>query len=721
MAQASFNQPNSEDPGAEPVSEETVKLDARGQQEGRDLSRQAARPPATVPGYQILKPLGQGAFGSVWLAREQNTGKLVAIKFYLHRRGLDWSLLSREVEKLAVLYTSRNIVGLLGVGWTSEPPFYIMEYLENGSLEHLLAEGPLPAAEAVRMTLGVLHGLIHAHGSGILHCDLKPANILLDQEFEPRLCDFGQSRLSYEQDPALGTLFYMAPEQADLRAVPDARWDVYALGALMYHMACGHPPHKSEENERLIRNARKLDDRLAVYRRILCQSSKPVEHRKLPGMDKRLAEVIERCLRVDPEKRFPNSQAVLDALELRERTRSRRPLIALGFVGPLLLLLLMIFMVGNLMRNAVQTAHYSVSERALKSNALSSRILARSLEQELEARGRELAEVAADPELRDLIERLEPDLDQNRQALNEFLNAKRDASQSHVQRDEQDLSWFMTDADGFQRWRSPWSDKTIDHRYAHRDYFHGLGADLADREASYAPIQDVHISIAFRSEAVPVYMVAITVPVWDAEGKRVIGLLGRTQELGRLQRYYGRRMESKGDSQVRIIALVDRRADWRLLDHPWMTREHLTDHGEQLEDLRLDETAIANLQGVYGTPEKPLAENVEFAIDHYQDPVGQIQEDGTEAYRGVWLAAVCPIGETGWFAVVQEPREQAYRPVEDMRRGLVKSGWWAIGLCFSLIGVLWFFVIRAVTARSVRLVGRVDDGDRTLKPRTGVD
>ncbi|MCH7688351.1 MAG: serine/threonine protein kinase, partial [Planctomycetes bacterium] len=226
-----------------------------------EMSRRGEEAPASIPGYRILRCLGEGAYGSVWLAREQNTGRKVAIKFYTHRRGLDWSLLNREVEKLAVLYTSRHIVRLLEVGWDSDPPFYVMEYLENGSLMSSLAEGPLAAHEAVRIVKSVLKALIHAHGSGILHCDLKPANVLLDANFEPRICDFGQSRLTDEQQPALGTLFYMAPEQANLDAVPDARWDVYALGALLYSLLCGAPPHRTPENERLISSTETLKER----------------------------------------------------------------------------------------------------------------------------------------------------------------------------------------------------------------------------------------------------------------------------------------------------------------------------------------------------------------------------------------------------------------------------------------------------------------------------
>ena len=99
----------------------TLSQDADSIRKSLDMSSLVSEAPSVVPGYRILKPIGEGKYGSVWLAREQNTGKHVAIKFYTHRRGVDWSLLGREVEKLAVLYTSRNIVGLLAVGWDNDP------------------------------------------------------------------------------------------------------------------------------------------------------------------------------------------------------------------------------------------------------------------------------------------------------------------------------------------------------------------------------------------------------------------------------------------------------------------------------------------------------------------------------------------------------------------------------------------------------------------------
>jgi serine/threonine protein kinase len=218
-------------------SDPTQQQSHEEQRRSVQLSLQRTRPPTEVPGYETARFLGSGAYGEVWVGMDQNTGRRVAIKFFHHRSGVDWQLLSREVEKLVFLSADRYVVQLLEVGWEAEPPYYVMEYVDSGSLADLLRErGALPVGEAVELFRETAVGLMHAHGKGVLHCDLKPANILLDQDHKPRLADFGQSRLSHEQTPALGTLFFMAPEQADLEAVPDARWDVYALGALLYCM-----------------------------------------------------------------------------------------------------------------------------------------------------------------------------------------------------------------------------------------------------------------------------------------------------------------------------------------------------------------------------------------------------------------------------------------------------------------------------------------------------
>src|ERR1700761_5195748 len=124
-------------------SEPTLPQTADQVERSKERSLAHARPPLEVPGYAAERFLGAGAYGEVWVARDLNTGRRVAIKFYTHRGGLDWSLLSREVEKLSFLFGDRYVVQLFGVGWEAEPPYYVMEYLDHGSLADRLKQGPM--------------------------------------------------------------------------------------------------------------------------------------------------------------------------------------------------------------------------------------------------------------------------------------------------------------------------------------------------------------------------------------------------------------------------------------------------------------------------------------------------------------------------------------------------------------------------------------------------
>lgn len=691
-----------------PKPGDTERQDEAALAKSRSLSQRRA-PAVSVPGLTILRCLGEGAYGSVWQAREKNTGKLVAVKVYSHRGGLDWSLLSREVEKLAILYTSRNVVGLLKVGWDSDPPYYVMEYLERGSLAALLADGPLSARESVRIVKGILAALVHAHGSGILHCDLKPANVLLDADLEPRLCDFGQSRLSYEQTPALGTLFYMAPEQADLRAVPDARWDVYGLGAVLYHLLCGVPPHRTPEAERRIELSASLDERLAEYRQLVRDGAKPSAHRRMRGVDRRLAEIVDRCLEPDPAKRFANAQAVLDAFDQRERSQSFRPLLALGGLGPVLLMVALGMFYLDSMRDAVDSATRNVTTRALESDVLSVEILARSVAREIDKRTAELEEVAADPILANTIHSAAARDWSERTELRLLLaQAKSRADQAYRRLGlNRDGSWYLTDHRGFQRWREPQEEKTFDKNFSYRDYFHGLG-DQFDEDtvpSDIQPISKPHVSLSYKSQATGLNMVSLTVPVWDEKHERVIGVLGRSMELAQLLSPYvpGRHRDAEAEEEVdstRKIVLIDDR-NWQLLDHPWISEKRRDEPAqEEVPALRLSDETIVQLRPT-SRPGEPTAASVVIQMRDYLDPVGEFDP---QQYGGEWLAAFCRVGDTGWFAIVQERKSAVLRPVAAMASRLRRDGAWALIISGVLIGTLWLVVLRGLKERSERPV-----------------
>ncbi|HEV3344541.1 MAG TPA: serine/threonine protein kinase, partial [Pirellulales bacterium] len=480
----------------------------------RERSLQPTRPPLQVPGYRAERFLGAGAYGQVWVAIDTNTGRRVAIKFYLHRGGLDWNILTREVERLALLFADRYVVQLIEVGWDSDPPYFVMEYLDHGSLADRLNAGPLPTPEAIELFRDVAVGLVHAHGKGILHCDLKPANVLLDQDALPRLADFGQSRLSHEQTPSLGTLFYMAPEQADLQAVPDARWDVYALGALLYAMLTGEPPYRNEQAVAEMQRAGSLEEQLVRYRRSIEQSPRPKAHRRVPGVDRALSDIIHRCLAVDPHKRYANPQAVLDALYLRNARRARRPLLVLGLIGPMILLGIASFFGYNVFETSLSDSRDALTYRVLESDRFAAQFVAETVAREIDERWRTLEHIAAEDDFRRAFRSAvgaggEGTDRRDLQALLEKLDREIALADSG--------SWYVLDAEGTQVARSPPAAETIGNNYAYRDYFHGQGMDL-ERDSRPKPLTRPHLSIVFTSEATNQRTVALAVAIFDDDG-----------------------------------------------------------------------------------------------------------------------------------------------------------------------------------------------------------
>lgn len=687
---------------------DTLVQDDDARQRARELSQPGEAPPAVIPGYQIVRRVGTGNYGSVWLAREQNTGKHVAIKFYLHRRGVDWTLLSREVEKLAVLYTSRYIVRLVAVGWEHDPPYYVMEYLENGSLAQRLANGSLSAPEAVRIATHVAQALVHAHGSGILHCDLKPANVLLDHDWEPRLCDFGQSRLLDEDRHALGTLFFMAPEQADLKAIPDARWDVYALGALLYQMLCGEPPYRTDAAEQQLQAAENLEARLETYRRLVTTQPRPTRHRSIGGVDTALADIIDRCLAVDPQRRFPNAQAVLDRLSARERQRARRPLIVMGLVLPLLLVLGLLPFALDALRDAVTTSRSNIIQRALESDVLSANLLSTALNQELQRRLDELVTLAEDEVVRAAIaEQIDKPLDE-RTAIVNVLEERLEPIQARISAAgrAEEASWFLQDERGYQRWRFPESD-TIDRSFAYRDYFHGLHIDdgEAKRRTDLQPIRTPHISVPYLSTSTNQYVIALSTPVFalgkppPQQPRRVIGVLARTLYLSQLLHDYKTSLQAQGAAAGRTIALLDTRT-WSLVAHDWIDDGHLEATGDPRQWLQVEPSTITALETLLpGTEAKAIQQD---RLDDYRDPVGGIAAQ----YRGPWLAAFSPVGITGWIAIVQEPRDPVLRPVENLRTRLMWTGAGGILLMCGVVAGCWWMIVVLMNERGQRWLAR---------------
>lgn len=669
-----------------------------------ELSLKRGRPPTHVPGYEPERFLGVGAYGEVWVAVERNTGRRVAIKFYAHRGGLDWSLLSREVEKLAFLFADRYVVQLLGVGWDADPPYYIMEYLPRGSLAERIAAGPLGVEEAVAMLRDVATGLVHAHGKGVLHCDLKPANILLDEDGKPRLADFGQSRLSTEQAPALGTLFYMAPEQADLEASPDARWDVYALGALLYCMLTGGPPHRTGETVDEFDRTPDLAKRLARYRQAIEQSPLPAAHRQVCGVDKMLAAIVDRCLAADPSKRYANVHAVLDALDQRAARLARRPMMVLGAVGPALLLAVVTWFAWQGFSAAVWQSNEALTRRALQTNGFAAQYVARDAANELERRyetveelaaseplRRRLAECYAKPEFHRLLARLaDPKLseaelsplrkqlidDADRQALRKQFKAAIDTVIQTIDEGEVQ-SWILCDANGVSLVRVP-DGGTTGKDFAWRSYFHGGPGDRPEtwRPAAGEHLAGTSLSNAFQSRATSRWTVAISTPIYDTSPERkFLGVVAMTVEVGRFIQF------PAGDNQFAV--LVDNREGDRkgvVMQHPL--------YDQLLKSGRLPD----RFKNYRIKPDDLPDAKSKYAQEHYADPVAA-DPSGTQ-YARRWLARMEPVQvrgkATGWLVIVQEAYDTAIgATLQELRSELIRSGLIALGLIALVMAGMW--------------------------------
>lgn len=661
---------------------EPDRTEAQGvmdQAAARRRSMMPTMPPAEVPGVRVERFLGAGAFGQVWVGRNLNTGRGVAVKFYLHRGGVNWSLLSREVKNLVQLSGDRYVVQVLEVGWDADPPYYIMELVEGGSLEDLLLRrGRLPPGEAVTMFHKICVGLNHCHGKGVLHCDVKPANILIADDNEPRLADFGQSRMSHDQTPAMGTLFYMAPEQADFNSTPNSRWDVYAAGALLYRMLSGNAPHRDQSLLSQLDTAGSLPGRLARYREAISAAPPAVDSLSRRDIDRPLRRILQKCLNVDPQKRYGNMQMVLDDLKRREVKRDRLPMMLLGIAGPLLLLIGTCAYAYRGITGATETATTALRREAFGSNQLAARFAAQTLETEIEhyfhlaenEAGRKkfvqlLGETLADPEVRSALGEIamsdsplqamtktnERDVlldNPTRLKFNDYLQQRlqiytSDANLSiHPQRLD---SLFVIDASG-TIFASAFGGSvsreknSAGRNFAFRTYFNGLQDDLPDTVPldKVSPLQATHLSSAFQSTSTGLWKVAIStpveLPVEDERGK-IDAIFVATINVGDFELLRGDDSHSsnlslgnRAGSQVAVLVEA-RQGPLRgtVLQHPLMDRQRREGQALSGRRFQVDSNLVDQLL---------LGGDV-----GYRDPMAEAP--GGESYAGEWIAAMEPV------------------------------------------------------------------------------
>ena len=205
----------------------------------------------TFGGYEILEEIGRGGMAVVYKARQVSMDRVVAVKVLPRQFVHDQTFrarFEREVSIVAKLQ-HRAIVPVHDYGEVDELPFIVMRYMDAGSVDDLLAHGPLPPLQVERIVRQIADGLDYAHTKGVFHRDLKPSNILLDETDDAYLTDFGIARLvggsAITTEGVVGTPAYMSPEQAQGLKL-DGRSDVYGLAVVTFEMMTGRRPYESD-------------------------------------------------------------------------------------------------------------------------------------------------------------------------------------------------------------------------------------------------------------------------------------------------------------------------------------------------------------------------------------------------------------------------------------------------------------------------------------------
>src|SRR5579875_2329846 len=263
--------------------------------------------------YQVLAPIGRGGMSTVYLARDERSGELVALKMLTPSR---WRKEERLLARFQREMELSRRVAHPHLAWTYESGFclgvyYIaMEYIPGKNLSKIVAEsGPLKVPRAARLMAEVASGLEHAHNQGLIHRDLKPSNIMITPNDHAKVLDLGLALMEGEeaeqnviggQGYIVGTMDYIAPEQTTDATGVDARADLYSLGCTLYFALSGQPPFPGGSARDKIRRHRQEEPR-------------PLRE-LAPEVPLGFARLIERMMAKEPAQRPPSAAAVEEEL-----------------------------------------------------------------------------------------------------------------------------------------------------------------------------------------------------------------------------------------------------------------------------------------------------------------------------------------------------------------------------------------------------------------------
>jgi len=270
--------------------------------------------------YRLVKRLGAGGMGEVYLAENMLIGRTVAIKLLLpeHLKNKQLSERFLREARAAVIVRHPNVVDVLDIGEDANAgPFIVQEFLEGEDLDAYIEKigGQLPLPELAELVFPIVDAVALAHSKGVVHRDLKPGNVFLSRfggKVVPKLLDFGISQVTNAADNIrmtgtgmmLGSPAYMSPEQIQRSHSVDARTDVWSLGVILYEIIAGRLPF----------NIGEADSVGALFIQIATVDSPPLKN-VMPTVPTDLSRIVGQCLKRDPRQRYPSAIELLSDLK----------------------------------------------------------------------------------------------------------------------------------------------------------------------------------------------------------------------------------------------------------------------------------------------------------------------------------------------------------------------------------------------------------------------
>lgn len=650
---------------------------------GACLMDTALASPRVVGDYECHQALGEGAMGTVFLARHVSAGGLVALKLAkleLMETPGGPELFRRQAKTESALQHP-NIVHVQGAGTHEGRPFIVMPLMEGGTLAEAanIARHASPAAR-LQLVLTIARAVQYAHERGVLHCDLKHENILFDEDGEPHVSDFGLARAidtgRVRVDGAThgGTRGWMSPEQVRLEELTTAS-DVFALGVLLHWLTTGALPFGEGED---------------FETRVLAEPAPALPRWWTPGLDWGMRAIAHKALQKEPDQRYASAAGFANDLKrLQEQQAIRGASVpfwgwawywALRHVAAryAILLLLPCFALAAQLVARSQKAELRLA--ALDMNAYAASGQAAAVLYQLRDYAELIERAAVDPAVRALVRgpRRVPGPTVPGGNINPCQVQTALEDPSPLAHHSQSFSTMVVlDADGCARARvsaEPAPPGYIRNRFDSRDYFAAAHEDAAQRT------RRTHVRKAYRSSVSQLIKFAVSTPLF--EDQKWIGVVSgsitaaSTLELPRM-----RRSETNDRMTVLLGPFEGERASddrpmFTFLVHPKLALGAKV----ELEEGLAAELARAFHRASASAPQFQLGTTLPLQRSGYVDPL----------LGDRWLAAFAPVGGTGYVVLVQTRESVAMKPSAGLTRLAIGLGtvWLAL---LAAWGCFWFW------------------------------